>query len=71
MTKATADVRSPRSQREDDAAAAAAAGLLLINLYDIVVLHFESFGRIVIVDPFTVEEKPQRSHRNPLAFAVE
>jgi len=41
------------------AAAAAASGLFLIHLDDVIVLHLQRLGRLVIVDAAAVEQKPQ------------
>ena len=43
-------------------AAALRRRLLLIDLDDVDVLHFESLGRVIIVDPLAIEEKLKRRH---------
>ena len=46
------------------------ASLLLVDLYDVVVFHFQGLGRIVVVNPLSIEQKPQRRYGNALTLAV-
>ncbi len=46
------------------------SGLLLIDLDDIVLLHLERFGRLVVVDASAVEEEPQTGDWNADALRI-
>ena len=50
---------------------AATARLLLVDLDDVVVLHLERLRSVVVVDSFSIKEKPKRRHGHTLAFAEE
>merc|ERR1719513_284211 len=44
--------------------------LLLINLDNVVLLHFQCFRSLVVVDSAPVKQKPERCHGNPNPFRV-
>jgi len=44
--------------------------LLLVHFDDVVVLHFESLGCVVIVDSLAIEEETKRGDRHSLTFTV-
>ena len=48
------------------------SGLFLVNFDDVVLLHLEGLGRFVVVDPPSIEEKPERRDRDsdPLGVAL-
>ena len=46
------------------------AGLLLVDLDDVVLFHFQLLGRLVVVDAAAVEEEPKRVDRNADPFRV-
>merc|ERR1719319_1719827 len=48
------------------------SSLILVHLDDVVLLHLQRLGRLVVVDPPAVEEKAQGGHRHahPLAVAL-
>ena len=46
------------------------AGLLLVDLDDVVLFHFQLLGCLVVVDAAAVEEEPKRVDRNADPFRV-
>ena len=44
--------------------------LLLVNFDDVILLHLQSLGRLVVVDAPAVEEEAQRADRDAHSLAV-
>jgi len=47
-----------------------ASRLFLIDFDDVVVLHFQSLGRVIVIDSLSVEEEAKSRDRDSLTFTV-